>query len=304
MRETPGQPESAKASMVTTLLVITIGIFVLQQVLNVFFPGPGGGSNYFLAEWFALSGEHFQQLKVWTVLSYGFLHSDAWATFFFIPIPFAHLVFNMLMLHFMGRHVEAMLGKDQFLFFYLGSIFLGGVFFLFFNFTNLHLAIGASGGIAGILSFFCLKNPERQLVLIPIPIPIKAKWILYVGLGISLFGTFGKWFGYVDGIAHSAHLGGIAAAFLYYRFMYNNASGSFFNRSMASKPSVELPEWFKRKNRQPAARKVNYKVNRTNRDELQKEVDRILDKINGTGFGSLTDAEKETLDRAKDILSK
>jgi hypothetical protein len=37
---------------------------------------------------------------------------------------------------------------------------------------------------------------------------------------------------------------------------------------------------------------------------LQKEVDRILDKINATGFGSLTEAEKKTLDQAKDILSR
>lgn len=301
MRQTPDEPESAKASMVTTLLVITVGVFVLQEVLDVFLPGPGGRGNYFLAEWFALSAEHFMQLKVWTILSYGFLHSDAWMTFFFIPIPFAHLVFNMLMLYFMGRHVEAVLGREQFLFFYLGCILAGGLFFLLFNFNNAHLAIGASGGIAGVLSYFCLRYPERQLVLIPIPIPVKAKWIFYFGLGVSLLGAFGKWFGYVDGIAHSAHLGGIVAAIVYYRFL-QDASGSFRNRSGAAKSSVELPDWFKRKNRQTSVRKPNYTVNRTNRDDLQQEVDRILDKINATGFGSLSDIEKETLDRAKDIL--
>jgi hypothetical protein len=33
-------------------------------------------------------------------------------------------------------------------------------------------------------------------------------------------------------------------------------------------------------------------------------VDRILDKINSQGFGSLTDEEKQILDHAKDILNK
>ena len=49
---------------------------------------------------------------------------------------------------------------------------------------------------------------------------------------------------------------------------------------------------------------MSYKVNRGKRNELQIEVDRILDKINATGFGSLTDSEKQTLDHAKDILSR
>lgn len=303
MRRAPGgEPASAQRSMVTTLLVITVGAFVFQQVLNVFFPGGGGLGNRFFSDWFALSGQHFQQLKVWTVLSYGFLHSSAWATFFFIPIPFAHLVINMLMLYFMGRHVEAMLGRDRFLFFYLGAIFVGGLFFLFFNYSNLHVAIGASGGIAGILSYFCLRFPERTLILFPIPIPIKARWVLYLGLGVSLFGSFGKWFGYVDGIAHSAHLGGIVAALIYCRF-FEYAPDPIFGGASPAKPAVELPEWFKRRKSSPVARKVNYAVNRSSsRDELQKEVDRILDKINASGFGSLSDREKQTLDHAKDIL--
>ena len=45
-------------------------------------------------------------------------------------------------------------------------------------------------------------------------------------------------------------------------------------------------------------------MNRKNRDDLQAEVDRILDKINLSGFGSLTEEEKNTLDRAKEILRK
>jgi hypothetical protein len=36
--------------------------------------------------------------------------------------------------------------------------------------------------------------------------------------------------------------------------------------------------------------------------DMQAEVDRILDKINEQGFGSLTDNEKQTLEKAKGLL--
>jgi hypothetical protein len=65
-----------------------------------------------------------------------------------------------------------------------------------------------------------------------------------------------------------------------------------------------MPEWFKR--RKKTAAQTSYQVNRptASNQDLQKEVDRILDKINASGFGSLNPDEKATLDRAKDTLSK
>ena len=38
--------------------------------------------------------------------------------------------------------------------------------------------------------------------------------------------------------------------------------------------------------------------------ELRADVDRILDKINSNGFGSLTPEEKRRLDAARDLLSR
>ena len=48
--------------------------------------------------------------------------------------------------------------------------------------------------------------------------------------------------------------------------------------------------------------KNTYQVNFSNSAELQREVDRILDKINEFGFGALTQDEKLTLDKAKGLL--
>jgi membrane associated rhomboid family serine protease len=309
MRQSSEEPGGNKASMVTTLLVITIAVFVLQQVMNVFFPGENGGENRFLTEWFALSGNNFQELKVWTIFSYGLLHSTT---------GIFHILGNMLGLYFMGRIIEPLLGRERFLFLYITGSILGGLVYLAFHFNDppygilngvpiYQVMVGASASVFGILALFCLLYPEKPITLLLffiIPVTMKPKWILRISLAISVGGLllyelpesqsgFGN-------VAHSAHLGGLFAGMLYYRFFHNSA-GSFFG-SASSKPSVELPEWFKRK--QKSDRNISYKVNHSSRDDLQKEVDRILDKINATGFGSLSDTEKTTLDQAKDILSR
>lgn len=45
MRQSPYGSGTQKTSIVTTLIVITVAVFVLQQVLNVFFPGAGGAGE-------------------------------------------------------------------------------------------------------------------------------------------------------------------------------------------------------------------------------------------------------------------
>ena len=61
---------------------------------------------------------------------------------------------------------------------------------------------------------------------------------------------------------------------------------------------------FKHSNEQSLSKmssKTNYRVNFGD-SSLKAETDRILDKINDKGFGSLTVAEKETLEKAKKLF--
>ena len=297
------QPQGSAAknrSIVTTLLVTTVAIFVLQNLLNVLMP-TYGGRNFFLSNWFALNGQQFKELKVWTVLSYGFLHSTQ---------SLFHIIGNMLGLFFIGRILEPVLGTRRFLTLYLGGALIGGLIFLLFHYNGVSTVIGASGAVLALVTFFCLLHPERPITLLLffiIPITMKPKWIFWGSLGLSVFGVFFDELPAVRDpeahqmvVAHSAHLGGILAGILFFRFAYNGTTDLFRRRS--AKPAIEAPEWFKRKH--TIEPKITYKVNRSNRDELQIEVDRILDKINSAGFGSLTGDEKNTLDHAKDILSK
>jgi membrane associated rhomboid family serine protease len=298
-----GPPQ--KASMVTTLMVVTISVFVLQQVMNTFFPGAGGRESSFLTDWFALSGHNFRELKVWTILSYGLLHSSA---------GFYHIFGNMMGLFFIGRMVEPLTGRERFLGLYVAGSLIGGAVYLLLHFNDPALGqingelifqsmVGASASLMAILAFFCLLYPERPITLLLffiIPVTMKPKWIFWGMLAISIGGILFYELPNKSYVAHTAHLGGMFAGILYYRY-FHNRSISFFG-SGSAQTTVEQPAWFKR--REKKGQHISYKVNRGKRDDLQIEVDRILDKINISGFGSLSASEKQTLGRAKDILNR
>ena len=129
---------------------------------------------------------------------------------------------------------------------------------------------------------------------------MKPKWIVW---GIFVFEVFGLLFGELQRgtgaehtIAHSAHLGGMLGAVFFYRVaMGRERSWPTFFRF--EKPSKTM-------GRKKPMDPIKYSVQFSNRDKLQREVDRILDKINAKGFGALTPEEKKILDQAKDVLKR
>ena len=86
--------------------------------------------------------------------------------------------------------------------------------------------------------------------------------------------------------------------YLFYKLVYlRNPTGGQNDR-------FRIPDWFKQKDNKTTAKAYPYKVNIASPKDMKKEVDRILDKINSKGFGSLTDDEKKILDEAGDLLKK
>jgi membrane associated rhomboid family serine protease len=131
---------------------------------------------------------------------------------------FFHILFNMLALWLFGVELERMWGTRFFVKFY----FVCGVgaalttFVLSFvpiaAFATLYgsLTIGASGAIFGVLLAYALYFPHRPILLMLL-FPIPAKYFVMIMGGISLLSTFGG----PDGLAHTTHLGGLAAGYLY-----------------------------------------------------------------------------------------
>lgn len=71
--------------------------------------------------------------------------------------------------------------------------------------------IGASGAIFGILLAYAMLWPNRELYIMFIPVPVKAKWVIVGYTVLELFMGIG---GVDDGVAHFAHLGGMAVGFV------------------------------------------------------------------------------------------
>ncbi|WP_277110832.1 rhomboid family intramembrane serine protease [Chryseobacterium taklimakanense] len=137
------------------------------------------------------------------LLSAGFLHADL-----------MHLLFNMLTLYFFGRIVIDAFGEIAFLTIYLGSILLGNLFSLFiYQKQGWYSAIGASGGVSGILFAAIAVYPQIGIYFffIPIPIPGYIFGLLYFGYSVYMMLNPRQH----DNIGHAAHLGGAFFGLVY-----------------------------------------------------------------------------------------
>ena len=296
------QPFGPNTQVLTWLLLSNIVIYITDLFISKYVPGSTTGEMTFLQQHFALSIDNLQGFKVWTLITYGFLHNTDF------PLHL-HIIFNLLLIYFMGRNLEAILGSRRFAGLYFLSLFMGGLLWAFIHSVpdpNVHpLVVGASAGAYGLLIYFCCMQPNRPLTFLLffiIPITLKPKWIIGGVIAYEFATTiYYEVMGNPGGtIAHSAHLGGIIGALIAF-WMFTRYQPSFSRKRDGI--TMEPPKWMKGSKIASAA-KQKFKVNVVSRKEMQAEVDRILDKINRRGFGALTLEEKETLDRAKEFLRK
>ena len=278
-----------RTSVLAWLISATVAGFVFQIVAARVFDSAG-----FFEHLFGLSVGGLKSLRVWSLLTYGFLHD---------PGNLLHILGNLLGLYFLGRVLLPMLGTRRFLGLYAGAIIAGGVVWAAANWHLGGTLIGASAGVFGLLvvyACFFPHEPVTFLLFFVIPVTLKPKHVAIAALLVDLTGClFYEVMGAVSpfGFAHSAHLGGMAAGWIYFRYVHE-ARWRLPSRGV----EIELPRWAKKSGKTAAP--ASFQVNVGTREDLRAEVDRILDKINSHGFGSLSAAEKRLLDEAKDLLSR
>ncbi|WP_175621972.1 rhomboid family intramembrane serine protease [Chryseobacterium schmidteae] len=137
------------------------------------------------------------------ILSAGFLHADI-----------MHLLFNMMTLYFFGPVILEGFGNIGFLIIYFGSILLGNIFSLFiYQKQPWYSAIGASGGVSGILfaAIAMMPNIGIYFFFIPIPIPGFIFGLLYFSYSVYMMLNPKQW----DNLGHAAHLGGAFFGLVY-----------------------------------------------------------------------------------------
>jgi membrane associated rhomboid family serine protease len=270
-------------SVVEILIVVLIFCFVCNSIISVF----SKTINNFIFENLYFSVDAISSFLVWTPFTYSFFHDG----------PF-HLVFNLIGLYFIGRAVESNIGKTNFIYLlFIGSA-LGAFFWLTFNNSGQFL-LGSSSMVMACLSIYCLKQPDNPITLLlffVLPCNVKPRWILIGVLSIEVYGFLFNEISSSSDIAHSAHLGGLLAGALVFYFLRQGKNFPYFVFN------ISKSKFSTTKSGTPLVNNSDFKINFSNAPELQKEVDRILDKINDFGFGSLTSKEKITLDKAKSLL--
>jgi len=272
------------------LLISLIVVFMMQNIVRIFF-----GANIYrhaILDVFVLSSSAIQSGKVWTLLTYAFLHDTG---------NILHILGNMLGLFFVGRMVGRIFGDRAILEVFLISTFTGGLLALIVHINDNAVVLGASGALMGLMTLFCLARPNEEVTLLLyfiFPITLKPKWILWGSIAISSLGMLFQEIPGSNPIAHSAHLGGILGGYLYFLLVSRGKTLRNVGVKNPFKSVVSTPP------PQPKKTNVSYSVNFSNKEKLKEEVDRILDKINAKGFGSLSQEEREILDKARDILRK
>ena len=180
-----------------TLLIANVAIFGLQVLTqNAFVPA--------FALWPLASPQYpgAPSFEVWQLVTYGFLHGD-----------WTHLFFNMFALYMFGSDVERLLGAQRFVQYYLVCV-VGAAVAQLIVMNGMSTppvpTVGASGGVFGLLLAFGMAFPRRRILLIFPPIPMPA-WLF-----VTLYGMLELYLGVTGsqvGVAHFAHLGGMAAGY-------------------------------------------------------------------------------------------
>jgi rhomboid family protein len=146
------------------------------------------------------------QFMPWQPFTYAFLHAG---------LP--HLLFNMLGVYMFGSDLERVWGPRRFLAYYLSCALAAAVAQLAVSFFTgaSYPTIGASGAVFGLLLAFALVFPNRYVVPLFPPIPMRAPTfaLVYGALELVLGVT-----GTQEGVAHFAHLGGMAGGYLVMRY--------------------------------------------------------------------------------------
>lgn len=268
------------------LIYWNVALFAIPAVL-------GGilfllGINFNYVQYVSLSSNPSDLLwKPWSIVTYAFFHAGIF-----------HILFNLIILNFVGRLFMTFFTQKQLLSLYLmGAIFAGLIYILsYLIFPALinqqATLVGASGAIMAVLFAIATYAPYMQVRLLLIG-SVKIWHIAVFYLVVDLISLS---FSNVGG--HIAHLGGALFGYLYSSQLKNGTDitkhfSSFVDglvnlfRGRKSAPFKKVHKNTRYTKPKPVAK-----------DKTQQQIDEILDKISKSGYDSLTKAEKEFLFKA------
>ncbi len=252
-------------SIVTTLIVINVGIFLLSQINQPF--------GEFVYRFGVMRSDLVARGQIWRLITAQYLHAHMW-----------HILFNMIALHFLGRPLEQMWSVRRFFGIYTACGVIGNIFYTFVVASTIP-AVGASGSIYGLLGIVAVLFPNATVyVYFLFPLKIRTAAII---LGVIAFLTIQSRGGNYGGEA--CHLAGLVFGVWWAMrgdAWWSSTQWRFMPRSTKHSRGAK---------RSPV-KTYQEKVGQRRAD--QEAIDRILRKVYEGGIHSLTEVEKKTLQEA------
>ncbi|MDX2003197.1 MAG: rhomboid family intramembrane serine protease [Chitinophagales bacterium] len=282
--------------MLTRIILVNVGVFVavnLFMFICLLITGDKARAfdltYIYLLQWLELPGSVVRLLqRPWVLATNLFTHFD-----------FFHLLFNMLNLFWFGSILHEYIGPKKLLplFFYAGIV--GGLLFILSAnilpfMSPYESGMGASASVMGIIVAAATLLPEHEIRLLLIG-DVKLKFLAAILVLLDLLLIHDSNTG-----GHIAHLGGALFGFIYIRQMRVGHDWSIpFNRMLDFFRGIQRRFGKRRQPRVVYKREstIGRKSSTMTRNK-QEQIDAILDKINRSGYDSLSKEEKAFLFQA------
>jgi membrane associated rhomboid family serine protease len=222
----------------------------------------------------------------------------------FVHVGWMHLIFNMVALYFFSSSLEGYIGSISFLIIYFAGLLGGNLLSLFIHrFDSGYSSAGASGAILGVIFSSIALFPGMSIGLFLIPLSIPG-WLF--GLAYVLFSIYGIK-SRSNNVGHDAHLGGGLAGMLVAILLHPSAlAANYFAILIIAIPAIAFILFIVYKPEALLIDNLFYKKNHylTQEDKYnlgkrdkQKQLDDVLEKIHRRGMKSLSEKEKEFLNK-------
>jgi membrane associated rhomboid family serine protease len=255
----------------------------------------GFTSQAFFDRWLFRPVSILRDRQVYRLVSAGFVHAD-----------WGHLILNMFSLYLFGSELELQLGLPTLLGIYFASIVGGNLVSLYLHRHHEYEAIGASGGVCGVIfaSIFLMPGGAVILLMLPIPIPCWIYAILFLAV------SFVRLRRPTDHIGHDAHLGGAVVGLLVATALYPDivtASPVLYATVMGLTVLMAAylykypthmpgPAAFTRRYWEDLFLRLRRRGETRLRADEDRTLNRLLEKISRSGLDSLTPGERRQLD--------
>ena len=227
------------------------------------------------------------------MLTCGLIHAD-----------WPHFLFNAFSFYSFAKNIEVEYGARTLLLIYLASILGGSLLSLIIHRHHEYRALGASGGVCGIIFASIFLSPGSSIRMFPLPVGIPAS----VYAVLFLAGSFLAHRRQADNIGHDAHLGGAIVGLLVATALYPElifAAPGLFATVLGLALLIllfltyaPLRQLFQ-SDGQPGFADGGERVRRyhENQQRNQKlaEVDALLEKVSRAGMDSLSAAQRRRL---------